>query len=399
MKPKTPYPYRYRIYPNRAQRQYLARVFGCVRYVYNWALDLRINTYNETGEDLHPYKIQKILTKYKKQKGLEWLDAMTVSPLQQAIADNHRAFENYFERRTLYPRFKRKRSRQSARFVRDRFWLEESPYGPKLHLAKLPEGPKIKVHWHRPMNEEPSSCTVVQERDGRYYVSFVTKRQMTPLPKTKAAVGIDLGLTDVVVTSDGWKSGNPRLLEKAQKRLRREQKKLSRKKKKGTHNRERQKRRVAKAHAKVKDARKTWIHKLTKRLVKEYDLICIESLAVKNMMQNRCLARGISDVAWGELVRQLEYKADWYGKEVVKIDRFFPSSKTCSCCGHKRAEMPLDVRHWTCKECGAEHDRDINAAKNICRAGLARTGSHRASKSALTAGKSERDFVPAGTVG
>jgi putative transposase len=346
--------------------------------VYNWGKELRSwayeasKAYGAEKKGLTQDETLAILARHKKKK--PWLKEVSSQALQQSIRDLGDAYKNFFAGRAKYPRFKRKHSRQSARFPRNSFSLKKSPYGRKLYLANMPGDHHIKVNWHQPMDEKPSTCTVVQKSDGRYYVSFVTERRISPLPKTKATVGIDLGLTDVIVTSDGWKSGNPRFLEKAQKRLRREQKKLSRKRVKGTNNWRRQKRRVAKAHAKVKDARKTWIHKLTKRLVEEYDVICTESLAVKNMLRNHCLARGISDVAWGELVRQLEYKADWYGKEVVKVDRFYPSSKTCSCCGHKRAEMPLDVRHWTCEDCGAEHDRDINAAKNIRRAGLARTG-------------------------
>ena len=366
--------YRFRIYPNQVQRKYLARTFGCVRYVYNWGVSLRCLAYNASEaygaekKGLTYTETAAILSRHKKKK--PWLKEVSSQVLQQSLRDLDTAYKNFHGKRARYPRFKRKHSRQSARFPRNSFSLKKTAYGLKLYLAKMPGEYLMKVNWHRVMDEEPSSCTVVQESSGRYYVAFVCERQISPLPKTKATVGIDLGLTDVVVTSDGWKSGNPRFLAQALKRLRREQQKLARKTK-GSNNFRRQVRRIAKAHAKVKDARSTWIHQLTKRLVEKYDVICVESLAVKNMQQNRSLARAISDVGWGELVRQLEYKAEWYGKQVVKVNRFFPSSKTCSRCDHICVEMPLDVRHWKCERCGAEHDRDINAAENVHRAGLA----------------------------
>ena len=373
------YTYRFRIYPNKAQREYLARVFGCARYIYNWAKELCSSTYEETGETLSVRDTQRRLTQYKKQDEVSWLNNVSNAPLQQALADLGRAYTNFFKGRAKYPRFKRKRSRQSARFVGSSFKLIATPYGPKLHLARMPRGPKIKVNWHRPMDEDVSSCTVVQESDGSYYVTCVTERAMPKLPRTNAAVGIDLGLTDAIVTSDRWKSGNPRFLRQAQQRLKREQRSLSRKKV-GSNRWRRQKKRVARAYAKVKSARRTWIHKQTTRIVEKYDVICVETLGVKNLMRNHCLAFSIGDVAWSEIVRQLEYKSGWYGKELVKIDRFFPSSKTCSACGHERDQLPLSVRQWTCEECGAEHDRDFNAAQNICRVGLTLTGSLLASK-------------------
>ena len=291
--------------------------------------------------------------------------------LQQSLRNLEQVFTNFFEDRAEYPSFKRKHGKQVARCVGTAFGIRETEHGRKLRLSKMPD--LLKVNWSRAMPETPSSCTITRDPAGRYHVCFSVKREIDDLPRTKQkdrvrSVGIDLGLTDVVVTSDGWKSGNPRYLQKSERRLRREQQKLSRKEK-GSNNWERQKWRVAKAHAKVADQRRDWVSKLTTKLVKEYDLIVCETLAVQNMQKNGCLARAISDVGWGLVVRQLEYKAKWYSKTLVKVDRWFPSTKRCSAREHIGESKSLDVREWTCKECGAIHDRDINAAENLRRVG------------------------------
>jgi len=360
------YTYRFRLYPNKEQRQVLARTFGCARYVYNWGKELRTNAYHsEGGESMSYTDTARKLTDLKKQEETKWLSNVSAVVLQQSLRNLERAFTNFFEGRAQYPSFKRKHGDQTARYVGTAFDVREG----KLKLSKMPG--LVKINWSREMPESPTSCTVTKDASGRYHVCFSVKREIPDLPKTKRAVGIDLGLTDVVVTSDGWKSGNPRYLKKSLHRLRREQQKLSRKEK-GSNSWKRQKKRVAKAHAKVKDQRKDWIEKLTTKLIGEYDVICVETLAVQNMQKSGSLARGISDVAWGNLVRKLQYKAEWYGKTVVKIDRWFPSTKRCSDCGHTCDKLPLEIREWKCEECGASHDRDVNAAKNISRVGQTR---------------------------
>lgn len=366
----TEYTYRFRVYPNKEQRQHLARTFGCARYVYNWGKELRTNAYHGDDESLSYTDTAKRLTKLKKDEDHKWLKEVSAVVLQQSLRNLEQAFTNFFEGRAGYPSFKRKHGRQSARYVGTAFDLRETEHGRKLRLSKMPG--LLKVNWSRAMPKTPSSCTVTRDPAGRYHVCFAVKREIDDLPRTKQTVGIDLGLTDVVVTSDGWKSGNPRYLQKSE-------------------------RRVAKAHAKVADQRRDWINKLTTKLVEEYDLIVCETLAVQNMQKNGCLARAISDVGWGEVVRQLEYKAEWYGKTLVKVDRWFPSTKRCSACGHIGESKPLDVREWTCKECGTVHDRDINAAENLRRVGQTRTRGAKPQDAPGDPGKSSKAFELVGS--
>lgn len=233
---------------------------------------------------------------------------------------------------------------------------------PVVKLAKQSE--PLAIVWSRPLPSEPSSLTVVMEADGRYYVSFVVEVEDEPFAKTKQTVGIDLGIKDVIATSDGWKSGNPKHLRKSLDRLALEQKRLSRKVK-GSGKYHKQRRRVARVHSRIRDQRRDFAHQLTTRLVRRYDVISCESLSVKNMVRNRSLALSISDAGWSTLVDMLGYKARLYGKTLVEVDRWLPSTKTCSACGHVVESLPLDVRSWICPACETAHDRDTNAAKNI----------------------------------
>lgn len=383
------YTYRFRVYPNKTQRQHLARTFGCARFVYNWAKEAKSNAYHGDGDRWSFARTSREMTKLKRQEETEWLSEVSAVILQQSLRNLETAFTNFFEGRAQYPRFKRKHGKQAARYVGTAFDVREDESGKaKLKLAKMPG--LIRIRWSRPMKAVPSSCTVTKDAAGRYHVCFNVEKEIDPLPPRNKVGGIDLGITDVVTTSDGWKSGNPRSLGKAKKRLRREQKALSRKQK-GSKSWKRQKRRVAKAHAKVADQRRDFQHKLTTKLVREYDVISCETLSVKNMMQNHNLAGAIADVGWGEVIRQLEYKGEWYGTAVVKIDRWFPSSKRCSACGHEADKMPLSVRKWTCSGCGAHHDRDVNAAKNISRVG------HTRFQAVGETGKSMQGFELAGS--
>ena len=384
------------------------------RYVYNWGKELRTSAYHGDGESLSYTDTAKRLTKLKKDTDHKWLQEVSAVVLQQSLRNLEQAFTNLFEGRAGYPSFKRKHGRQAARYVGTAFDIRETEHGPKLRLSKMPG--LLKVNWSRAMPETPSSCTITRDAAGRYHVCFSVKQEIDDLSRTKQndrvrSVGVDLGLTDVVVTSDGWASGNPRSPQKSEHRLRREQQKLSRKEKNGpngpSNNWKRQKRRVAKAHAKVADQRRDWIDKLTTKRAREYDLIVCETLAVVQNMQRRaasaapvkngCLARAISDVGWGKIVRQLEYKAEWYGKTLVKVNRWFPSSKRCSACGHTYEEMRLDVRRWQCEECGSHHDRDINAAENLRRVGLTRTEGVKPSNAPGDPGKSSKAFELVGS--
>lgn len=359
--------YKYRVYPTKKQRHFLAQTFGCARYVWNWALEHRTDAYHDEGESLGFADMCRKLTQLKRGEEHEWLKDPSSVVLQQSLRNQEQAFTNFFEGRAGYPSFKRKHGAQTARHTKAAFSYDADTR--TLSLAKMPG--TLKVNWSRDLRGEPTAVTISKDPAGRYFVSIEFKAPVQDKPKTGKAVGVDVGLESYVTLSTGEKVSNPRFLKDAYRRLRKEQKTLARKEK-GSNNWERQKRRVAKAYAKVADRRADFLHKLSTRLVEEFDVITVETLAVKNMQKNRSLAKAISDAAWSEFVRQLEYKAEWYGKTLVKVDRWFPSTKRCSDCGHVGESKPLHVREWTCTECGCVHDRDVNAAKNLSRVGQAR---------------------------
>lgn len=368
--------YRYRIEPNAEQHQTLARTFGCARYTFNWALGMKQEAFRERGEKLSYVDTSKRLTALKKEDATSWLSEVSSVPLQQALRHLDKAYTAFFQGRSRFPRFKAKRHQQSVTYTVQGFSVKNSGTAgqPLVTLAKTRT--PLRIRWSRPLPSAPSSVTVIQEPDGRYYVSFVVSVEPTPLPKTKRegthvrACGIDLGINDVVVTSDGWHSGNPKHLRRAQDHLALEQRRLA-KKVKGSRNRDKQRRRVAKLHAKVRNQRADFLHQMSTRLVRRYDVLYAESLNVKGMVRNHSLAKSISDAGWSGLVGMLRYKCEWYGKTLVQIDRWYPSSKTCSAligdqrCSYTMETLPLGVRRWTCPGCYAEHDRDENAAKNI----------------------------------
>jgi putative transposase len=358
--------YRYRFYPTAQQQQILARTFGCCRYVYNWALQQKTDAYYQRGERLYYYDLSIELTNLKKQVTTQWLNEVASVPLQQALRHLDKAFLNFFEGRAGYPIFKKKHSEQSATYVGTAFQLK----GMSLTLAKMEQ--PLDIHWSRPLPKDykPSSVTVSLNTAGRYFISILVEEEITPLEVTPKMVGLDLGLKSMVITSDGHTFGNPKFFAKDEKKLARAQRRLS-KKHKGSKNRQKARRKVAKIHARIADRRRDYQHKLSMKLIRENQVVCVESLQVKNMIQNHCLAKAISDVGWGEFVRQLDYKAQWYGRTLVKIDKFYPSSKRCHYCGHVLDSLSLDIRHWVCPECQMAHDRDVNAAKNVLAAGLA----------------------------
>jgi len=276
-----------------------------------------------------------------------------------------RAFVNFFEGRALYPTFKQKHGEQAASYTAAAFtWKDEA-----LTLAKM-QAP-LDIRFSRPLPEgaKPSSVTITKDCAGRYFVSILVEEEIKQLPASQERIGIDLGLTSMVISSQGEKVGNPRFMARDEQKLARAQRRHA-KKQKGSRNREKARRRVAKIHARIRDKRRDYQHKLSLHLIRENQVICIESLAVKNMMQHPTLAKAIADVRWGEFVRQLEYKAAWYGRTLIHIDQWYPSSKTCSICAHVLESLDLDVREWTCPNCGTHHDRDINAANSILAEGL-----------------------------
>jgi putative transposase len=361
--------YRCRAYPDQVQQQVLARTFGCVRVVWNRTLAARRARYAAEGTRTSYAQTDRALTQMKKDPELAFLNEVSSVPLQQALRHQHQAFGAFFGKRARYPRFKSRRGRQSAHYTRSAFTLR----GGVLRLAKTDASLRFTWSWPDidPAALDPAMLIVSRESDGRWYVTFtIDTTALEPLPPAAHAVGVDLGVKDFAVTSDGEKIANPRHLARRARNLARYQRRLARCRN-GSANRAKAAAKVARAHRKVRTARTDFLHRASTRLIRQNDVIVIEDLHVSGMIRNRTLARAIADCGWGEFRRQLAYKCERYGRELVVIDRWYPSSKTCSACGHLLAELSLSTRHWTCPSCGARHHRDINAAQNILAAGLA----------------------------
>jgi putative transposase len=358
--------YKYRFYPTDEQERILARTFGCCRYVYNWALRLRSDAYYKERKRIGYHETSAALPALKQQPETSWLGEVASVPLQQSLRHLDKAFRNFFEGRAEYPTLKKRHGTQSATYVGDAFkWSEQS-----LTLARM-DSP-LDIHWSRPLPEKckPTTVTVTKDCANRYFVSILLEEEIKPLPVVNKQIGLDLGLKSMVITSDGRNHGNPKFFHKDEKKLAKAQRRHARKKK-GSKNRAKARLKVARIHARIGDRRRDYQHKLSTQIIRENQVVCVESLQVKNMVKNHKLAKAISDVGWSEFVRQLEYKASWYGRTLVKIDKWYPSSKRCFDCGHILDSLSLDIRFWTCPECGVAHDRDVNAARNILAAGLA----------------------------
>jgi putative transposase len=363
--------YRCRAYPDPAQQAILNRTFGCVRLVWNTTLAQRHQLWCTHGRELSYAASDAALTAMKKDPDLAFLNEVSSVPLQQTLRHQHQAFTAFFAHRARYPRFKSRHARQRAHYTRSAFTMG----GGALRLAKT--GGALPFIWSWPDLDvaalSPSMVIVSREADGRWYVTFaVDSKAPEPLPATGRAMGVDLGIKDFATTSSGEKMANPRHLERKARGLARYQRRLARCQN-GSANRAKAKAKVARAHRKVRNARSDFLHRVSTHLVRDNDMIVIEDLAVHNMVRNRHLARSISACGWGEFRRQLEYKCQRYGRQLIVIDRWYPSSKTCSACGHLLATLTLGARQWTCPSCGTRHDRDVNAAKNILAAGQAVT--------------------------
>ncbi len=363
--------YRFRFYPTPEQESILNRTFGCVRVVWNHMLAERHRRWHVEGQSTSYVDANAELTAFKQRPDVAFLNEVSSVPLQQCLRHQQKAMTAFFEKRSRYPRFKSRRNRQAAEYTRSAFRYD--PAARALTLAKM-DSP-LNIVWSRdlPDGVEPTTVTVSRDSAGRWHVSMLCETVIEPLAPTGGVVGVDLGLKSFAVTSDGEVIDHPKLLARKTARLARYQRMMARKQK-GSANRAKARVKVARVHAEVTDARRDFLHKTSTRLVRTNDVIAVETLAVANMVRNRRLARSISDSGWNEFVNQLEYKCAWYGRTLVKIDRWYPSSKTCSSCGHLLAELSLDTRHWVCPDCGTRHDRDINAAKNILAAGLAVSG-------------------------
>lgn len=371
--------YRYRLYPNRVQVEQLSRTFGCVRFVWNRVLDERTRRYRVDGVSTSYADSSRMLTALKKTPEASFLNEVSSVPAQQTLRHQSAAFQAFFEGRARYPRFKRKhRGTEAAEYTRSGFKLE----GTRLRLARI-DGP-VTVRWSRPLpgGAYPSTVTVSRDRAGRWFVSMLVETTAEPLPPVDRAVGVDLGVKTWAVVADDIDAETidlPGSLATAQRRVTRAQKRLSRTRK-GSHRRAKARERLARAHARVADIRTDFLHQTSTRLVRDNQTVVVEDLAVKAMTrstrgtveapghrvaQKAGLNRRMLDGAWAEFRRQLEYKTVWYGRDLVVADRWFPSSKTCSSCGYLLDKLSLSTRRWTCPGCGAVHDRDVNAARNL----------------------------------
>lgn len=337
-----------------------------MRFVYNRMLRERTDAWFERQERMGYHATSAALTKLKKEPDFAWLNEVSSVPVQQSLRHLQTAFANFFAKRAKYPNFKSKHHKQAAEYTTSAFKWD----GKELKLAKM-DAP-LEIRWSRAIPKAAVVTTVTVSKDaaGRYFVSMLCDDAVSKKRKATGKVGIDLGLTHFAILSTGEKIASPNTFRAHEQRLATLQRRLA-KKVKGSKNRAKAKRKVARVHARIADARKDFLHKLSTRLVNENQVIAIESLAVSNMQKNHCLAKSISDASWSEFVRQLEYKSLWYGRELIGIDRWYPSSKRCNACGHTVTALALNIREWTCPECGAIHDRDVNAARNVLAAGLA----------------------------
>lgn len=358
--------YKYKIKPNVQQEELLTKFFGCTRYIYNWGLNAKTSAYKENGKAISYLQLAKELTKLKQDDEHQWLNECTTEALQQSLRCLDKAFTAFFRKKANYPKFKsKKRTRDTVKFI-DCVHLDFENW-----KVKLPKLGWIKLCKNKVFDQsvcKQGTCTVSRDHCGTYWCVIMVD-DLHPKPtKTKLAkdnaIGIDLGIKDYAIFSDGTKFTNPKHLEKAQKKLAHLQKVFARKIK-DSKNRERMRIKVAKCHRSISNKRNDFLHKLSTYLVRNYDTICLEDLNVKGMEQNHNLARAIQDASWSEFVRQLEYKGEWNGKNVLFIGRFEPSSKLCHKCGYINNDLKLSDREWICPVCGEKHDRDVNAAMNI----------------------------------
>ena len=368
--------YKFRIYPTEEQEIFFAKTFGCVRKVYNLMLNDRKKAYEEVKND--PSKKMTFPTPAKYKKEFPFLKEVDSLALANAQLHLDKAYKNFFRDKSVgFPRFKSKKNPVQSYTTNNQNGTVALIDSKFIKVPKLKSLIRIKLH--RQPKGMIKSATISRHASGKYYISLLCKEEINELPKTNSAIGIDLGITDFAILSDGQKIDNHKFTSKMEKKLKREQRKLSKRallaKNKGiplseAKNYQKQKRKVARLHEKVMNQRTDFLNKLSTEIIKNHDIICIEDLNVKGMLRNHKLARSISDVSWSSFVAKLQYKADWYGREIIKVDTWFPSSQICSECGHKDGKKSLDIREWTCPICHTHHDRDINASINILTEGL-----------------------------
>lgn len=357
--------FEFRLYPKRWQEELFARNFGCSRWAYNHFLEEKIRVFKETKKCLNYSKCCRMLTQLKKREDTAWLAEADSTALQQSLRNLDRAFDNFSKRRKQgvgFPSFKKKKSRKTYRTTNAKIVDDSHVWIPKVGL--------VKARITRPVEGRITSATIKQTPSGKYFIVFTcVDIPEPPKSKTGKAIGIDLGIASLVTTSDGQKIGSLEGSKKLEKKLAREQRKLS-KKKKGSNNRKKQRIKVARVYEKIANKRKDYLHKVTAKIISENQVVCAETLNVSGMLKNRYIAKNIANQSFATILGFLEYKAKEKGKIFVQVDRWFASSKTCHSCGEKMDAMPLNIRSWQCKVCGARHDRDINAAQNILAEGI-----------------------------
>ena len=356
--------FKYRVYPTDGQKVLLSQTFGCVRVVWNTLLDWRSKEYTTNGTKINYTSTSNKLTEIKKTPEKSWLNDVSSVALQQTLRNQDSAFMNFFQKRAKYPNFKKKSSNQSFKLVDTAYRIKNG----QVFIAKSEE--PINIKWSRPMLGKSSSITISKDCADRYFVSFCTESKIEPKPILTKTVGIDLGLTDFAITSDGEKFKPLKMLLKYQDRLARAQRWMASKMKR-SNNRNKARVKVVRIHNKIADSRKDFLHKLSTKLINENQVISLEDLNISGMIKNHKLAKHIADASWSEFNRQLEYKALWYGRTITRVNPWYPSSQICSACGDRGDKKPLSIREWACIKCGASHDRDINAARNIHTVGLA----------------------------
>ena len=358
--------YKYKIKPTNKQREQLSQTFGCARFIYNWGLNRKISSWTEKKESLTYLSLAREVTLLKKEKEYEWLNEVPAECLQQSLRNLDNAYTQFFKAKKGFPKFKsKKKSKDVAKYICN---VQVDFANWRVKIAKCGW---VKLCHNKPFDVNTvkiGTLTVSKDKCGDYWCVIIVEDGQSSIPKAKVleetSVGVDLGIKDFATLSDGAKFGNPKYYENSQKKLKRLQQKFARTKN-GSKRHETYRLKVAKQYRKVSNKRMDFLHKLSTYLVKQYSTICLENLNIDGMLKNHHLAKCIQSASWSEFVRQLSYKCEWYGKNIIFIGRFEPSSKACSCCGYINAELKLSDREWTCPRCGKHHDRDVNAAVNI----------------------------------